>query len=550
MADINRTSKGFASPNVQRDSVFISYSPEDRKYLEELQDHLAFYKRTSNLKVWDNTQIRGGADWRRETEEALLSTKVAVFPISADYLASDSIAEGELATLLASARQDSVTILCVIVGYCSFKDSELAQFREVNDASNPLDTMSRAQRNKVWGQVVQLIQNILKDGQEKTPSVSPVCGTSSSHAPVEQGTLPSAQQGSKPAFVKQGAGNTLLSICDVCVICAMGEEVEAFILETARLCNTSFKSIVGSQTRRDYRYATIQNDKGESLTLYVTWPPKYGPEEMGLHFKAVLDELKPRFTAMAGICAGNREKTSLGDIIVAERAFRSDTGKIIPGEGDRKRQEYDTNTYGPDPNTLQFVQMFDAWKSVVAGLPRPISKRQQRDWLLDTLFQDTTMSLYDIPLKDLRQNAPDWRAIVLDLQQESDRYLTDDGRLYDRGKVQKLYRTTDFPYKDEAYPRRHIVPMASGSAVRSDNPFEDVRTPVRGTIAIDMEGATFYRTTMEFPGIRSLLVKGVSDYADLEKDDSYHAYAAAVSSAYLLCFIKGYVNSERMPIGG
>ncbi len=37
----------------------------------------------------------------------------------------------------------------------------------------------------------------------------------------------------------------------------------------------------------------------------------------------------------------------------------------------------------------------------------------------------------------------------------------------------------------------HIKAMASGSAVRADDPFEDVRAPVRGTVAIDMEGAAF-----------------------------------------------------------
>jgi nucleoside phosphorylase len=37
----------------------------------------------------------------------------------------------------------------------------------------------------------------------------------------------------------------------------------------------------------------------------------------------------------------------------------------------------------------------------------------------------------------------------------------------------------------------HVNAMASGSAVRADHPFEDVRAPVRGTVAIDMEGAAF-----------------------------------------------------------
>ncbi len=42
-------------------------------------------------------------------------------------------------------------------------------------------------------------------------------------------------------------------------------------------------------------------------------------------------------------------------------------------------------------------------------------------------------------------------------------------------------------------------------------------------------------------------LKGVSDYADLDKDDSYHKYAAEVSSMYILCFIKEYVTVDRMP---
>src|SRR5690348_2314656 len=180
MTESKRADHGFTSPDMHRDSVFISYSPEDRKYLEELQEHLAYYKRASNLKAWDNTQIRGGEDWRQETEKALQSTKVAVLLISANYLASDTIAQGELATLLASAKQDEVTLLCVIVGYCPFEYTKLAAIQPVNDPSNPLGAMTRVQRDKVWGKVAQLIQDRLKDGQGNTMSAPGASGTSSS----------------------------------------------------------------------------------------------------------------------------------------------------------------------------------------------------------------------------------------------------------------------------------------------------------------------------------------------------------------------------------
>ena len=56
----------------------------------------------------------------------------------------------------------------------------------------------------------------------------------------------------------------------------------------------------------------------------------------------------------------------------------------------------------------------------------------------------------------------------------------------------------------------HIKPMASGNAVRADHPFEDVQAPVRGTVAVDMEGAAFGLVMSYHPLIRWLVVKGVS----------------------------------------
>lgn len=56
-------------------------------------------------------------------------------------------------------------------------------------------------------------------------------------------------------------------------------------------------------------------------------------------------------------------------------------------------------------------------------------------------------------------------------------------------------------------PELQIAPVASGSAVRGDNPFEEIYMLVRNTVALDMEATTFYRTVAEFPGVRALLVK-------------------------------------------
>jgi len=89
--------------------------------------------------------------------------------------------------------------------------------------------------------------------------------------------------------------------------------------------------------------------------------------------------------------------------------------------------------------------------------------------------------------------------------------------------------------------------MASGNAVRRDDPFQEIQAPVRGAIAIDMEGAAFGRVMSSYPTIPWLIVKGVSDYADADKDDSYHDYAMHASALYALSFLQAYVTYERLP---
>ena len=95
--------------------------------------------------------------------------------------------------------------------------------------------------------------------------------------------------------------------------------------------------------------------------------------------------------------------------------------------------------------------------------------------------------------------------------------------------------------------RCHIRAIASGSAVRADHPFKDVQVPVRDTIAIDMEGAAFSLVMNRHPLIPWLVVKGVCDYADQDKNDAYHDYTARASALYALSFIRAYVTKERLP---
>ncbi len=265
---------------------------------------------------------------------------------------------------------------------------------------------------------------------------------------------------------------------DVCIVCALEEEAKAVRHEFSARCAVSFETAFTHTDRYLYWHTTITNKKNELLTLLLICQPRSGPVETAMHVKSLLHEFRPRFAAMTGICAGDKKKVKLGDLVVAEYAYHYEEGKVEIDKDRQKIHSPQLMTHGTAKRILQYAHNFSTWEEPLAGMK---------------------------PLKMKRE------------------------------------------HKRAEHTKCLIAPMASGSAVRSDNPFPELRLYNRKTAALDMEAAAFYLTLHDFPDIYSLVVKGVCDYADMRKNDAYHRYAAHASAIYLLYFIREYVTEETMP---
>lgn len=255
---------------------------------------------------------------------------------------------------------------------------------------------------------------------------------------------------------------------EVCIICALEEEARAVEQEISTRCQVTFTTCVSNNGQLAYRHTIITNVRQEPLTLLLFCLTRPGPIATALDVRALLQELQPRFVAMSGICAGDKQHLCLGDIVVAEYAYHYQVGKIDQDPQGVLIRYPEWVTYGPAKQILRFVRHFHSWKAPVAEIPRPDQEHKISE--------------------------------------------------------------------------RVIAAMASGMAVQSAEPFLLLQQHNYKTWALDMETAAFYQTLQEFPQISSLVVKGVSDYADSSKNDLYHAYAARTSAIYLLCFIQEYIS--------
>lgn len=147
------------SSKTERNRVFISYSHADAANLDRILIHLRPVERSGAINLWSDTKIRAGDRWREEIRKALDQARVAVLLISADFLASEFIANNELPPLLVAAEAEGTRIIPVIVKPSRFvRDDRLSRFQALNDPKLPVIRMSEAEREELYAKLAEIVE--------------------------------------------------------------------------------------------------------------------------------------------------------------------------------------------------------------------------------------------------------------------------------------------------------------------------------------------------------------------------------------------------------
>lgn len=146
--------------NVNRDTVFISYSHLDKEWLGVLKRH--FKPLEDKIDFWDDSKIKPGQKWKEEIASAMGRAKVALLLLSADFFNSDFITSKELPKLLEAAEKDGATILFLVLKPC-FTDAypQIMQYQGLNAPSKPFIRMDEADRDELGVSLVTQIRDTL-----------------------------------------------------------------------------------------------------------------------------------------------------------------------------------------------------------------------------------------------------------------------------------------------------------------------------------------------------------------------------------------------------
>ena len=130
-------------------SLFISYSHREKRWLDRLNLYLAQLRQEGMLDLWDDTRIKPGADWRSEISLALKRAKAAILLVGPAFLASEFIVKEELPVLLGAAADRGISIYPLIIGYCGYQTCPLKAFQAFNEPDKPLEALPKAKQNKI-----------------------------------------------------------------------------------------------------------------------------------------------------------------------------------------------------------------------------------------------------------------------------------------------------------------------------------------------------------------------------------------------------------------
>ena len=132
--------------------VFISYSRANKDRKERLVKHLSALKADGTISLWHDGCIEAGELWREELERAMSESEVALFLVSADFIASPFCQDVEVPRLLERHRDEGVLIVPVIVDYCEWQPVEqISQFEVLPDDGEPVP--AQRPHSKAWTQV-------------------------------------------------------------------------------------------------------------------------------------------------------------------------------------------------------------------------------------------------------------------------------------------------------------------------------------------------------------------------------------------------------------
>ena len=165
------------SESKNKNVIFVSYSHEDREWMDRLASHLAVLQSQDLLTLWDDRRIGAGSMWEHEIKEAIEQSSVAILLITANFLRSKFIMGVEIPRLLQRREREGVEIIPVIAKPYCWKHVEWLS--RMNMYPRDAKALSCGSDDQIDAQLAELASVLMSKVDSFPGGAPPLCRDSS-----------------------------------------------------------------------------------------------------------------------------------------------------------------------------------------------------------------------------------------------------------------------------------------------------------------------------------------------------------------------------------
>jgi hypothetical protein len=141
-------------------SVFCSYAREDAEIRDALGRHLEPLRAEKIIDDWNDSEIKPGARWDDRIRAALDKSKLVLFIVTPDLLASDYVSRVELPRSLELERAGKCQVIPIVAREVDWGGSPLADFQALPNDARPVDAF--AAEREAWDQITAGVREACK----------------------------------------------------------------------------------------------------------------------------------------------------------------------------------------------------------------------------------------------------------------------------------------------------------------------------------------------------------------------------------------------------
>jgi tetratricopeptide (TPR) repeat protein len=151
--------------------VFCSYSPQDKSFLERLEQHLRLLSASNLIDLWSMKRILPEMDWKEEILDHLESADIFLLLLSPDYFES-GIATSEMKRALERHDAEGIPVIPILLRPVHWSAGPLGKIQALPTDARPITEWRN--RDEAFRNVARGIQTVVERIRSNTSQERPI----------------------------------------------------------------------------------------------------------------------------------------------------------------------------------------------------------------------------------------------------------------------------------------------------------------------------------------------------------------------------------------